>query len=163
MWVNTNLKLSGLLIGLLKQKSSTTLKACWYKFVTTREYRCFFLFSFATRAGSPLQREPITVGPYYLSHPVNFSCGRKPEYPGKIHDFRLSVDYTLHMRTGFESTILGIELGTLEMKGEWSDHYTTEVPFRLRRMVVDGQKILLSQQILPCVFIIIHTISAAHG
>ena len=30
------------------------------------------------------------------------------------------------MRTGFESTILGIELGTLEVKGEWSDHYTTE-------------------------------------
>ena len=30
------------------------------------------------------------------------------------------------MRTGFESTLLGIELGTLEVKGEWSDHYTTE-------------------------------------
>ena len=30
--------------------------------------------------------------------------------------------------TGFESTLLGIELGTLEVKGEWSDHYTTEAP-----------------------------------
>ena len=32
------------------------------------------------------------------------------------------------MRTGLESTLrwtlLGIELGTLEVKGEWSDHYT---------------------------------------
>ena len=30
------------------------------------------------------------------------------------------------MRTGFESTLLGIELGSLEVKGECSDHYTTE-------------------------------------
>ena len=65
----------------------------------------FILFSFATRAGSPQQREPITVGSYYLTHPVNFPCGRKPEYPEKTHDFRQSVDYTLHMRTGFESTL----------------------------------------------------------
>ena len=28
----------------------------------------YFLFSFATRAGSPQQREPITVGPYYLTY-----------------------------------------------------------------------------------------------
>ena len=55
----------------------------------------FFLFSFPTRARSPRQREPITVGPYYLTHPVNFPCGRKPEYPEKTHDFRQSVDYTL--------------------------------------------------------------------
>ena len=55
----------------------------------------FFNFSFATRAGSPQQREPITVGPYYLTHPVNFPCGRKPEYPEKTHDFRQSVDYAL--------------------------------------------------------------------
>ena len=54
-----------------------------------------YLFSFATRAGSPQQREPITVGPYYLTHPVNFPCGRKPEYPEKTHDFRQSVDYAL--------------------------------------------------------------------
>ena len=53
------------------------------------------LFSFTTRAGSPQQREPITVGPYYLSHPVNIPCGRKPEYPEKTHDFRQSVDFTL--------------------------------------------------------------------
>ena len=50
---------------------------------------------FATRAGSPQLREPITVGPYHLCHPVNIPCGRKPEYPQKTHDFRQSVDYTL--------------------------------------------------------------------
>ena len=32
------------------------------------------------------------------------------------------------MRTRFESISLGVELGTLEVKGEWSDHYTTEAP-----------------------------------
>ena len=91
---------------------------------------CFILFylAFATRAGSPQQREPITVGPYYLSPPVNFPCGRKPEYPEKTHDFRQSVDYSsIPSKVDyFESTLLGIELGTSEVKGEWSDHYTTE-------------------------------------
>ena len=43
----------------------------------------FFTINFATRAGSPQQREPITVGPYYLSHPVNIPCGRKPTTFGR--------------------------------------------------------------------------------
>ena len=53
---------------------------------------CFILFSLATGVGSPQQREPITVGPYYLSHPVNFPRGRKPEYPEKTNDLRQSVE-----------------------------------------------------------------------
>ena len=51
-----------------------------------------FLFLFLLRAGSPQQREPITVGPYYLIHPVNW---RRPEYSEQTHDFQQSVDYTL--------------------------------------------------------------------
>ena len=90
------------------------------------------LWSLATGAGSPQEREPITVGPYYLSHPVNSPCGREPEYPEKTHDFRQSVDYTLF--TWVKSILLGIELGTLEVKGEWSDHYTTEAPYIYIRM-----------------------------
>ena len=74
----------------------------------------------------------ITYWPSNLTYHVNFPCGRKPEYPEKTHDFRQSVDHTLHMRTGFGSalrwTSLGIEPGTLEVKSEWSDHYTTEAP-----------------------------------
>jgi hypothetical protein len=69
-------------------------------------FQIFFIFYLAlpTRAGSPQQHMPITVGPFYLTHPVNFPCGRKPEYPGKTHDFRQSVDfYSFRMRTGFES------------------------------------------------------------
>ena len=30
------------------------------------------------------------------------------------------------MRTGFIPSLLGMKLGTLEVKGEWSDHYITE-------------------------------------
>ena len=67
----------------------------------------FYLFIYLalpTRAGSPQQHMPITVGPFCLTHPVNFPCGRKPEYPEETHDFRQSVDfYSFHMRTGFES------------------------------------------------------------
>ena len=32
------------------------------------------------------------------------------------------------VRVHIKMTLLGIELGTLEVKGEWSDHYTTEAP-----------------------------------
>ena len=61
------------------------------------------LFSFATRAGSPQQCEPITAGPYNLTHPVNFPCGGKPEDPEKTRDLRQSVDfYSFHMRSGFD-------------------------------------------------------------
>ena len=64
----------------------------------------FILLDLPTRAGSPQQHKPITVGPFYLTHPVNFPCGRKPEYPGKTHDFgRALTFYSFHMRTGFES------------------------------------------------------------
>ena len=49
----------------------------------------------------------------YLTHPVNFPCGRKPEYPEKTHDLPQSIDLcSFHMRTGFESQ-LGFELATL--------------------------------------------------
>jgi hypothetical protein len=64
----------------------------------------FIYLALPTRAGSPQQHMPITVGPFCLTHPVNFPCGRKPEYPEETHDFRQGVDfYSFHMRTGFES------------------------------------------------------------
>jgi hypothetical protein len=64
----------------------------------------FIYLALPTRAGSPQQHMPITVGPFCLTHPVNFPCGRKPEYAEETHDFRQSVDfYSFHVRTGFES------------------------------------------------------------
>lgn len=53
----------------------------------------------ATWAGSPQQHKPITVDPCYLTHPINFPCGREPEYPEETHDYWQSV----HMRTGFDT------------------------------------------------------------
>ena len=64
----------------------------------------FIYLALPARAGSPQQHMPITVGPFCLTHPVNFPCGRKPEYPEETHDSRQSVDfYSFHMGTGFES------------------------------------------------------------
>jgi hypothetical protein len=64
----------------------------------------FIYLALPTRAGSPQQHMPITVGPFCLTHPANFPCGRKPEYPEETHDFRQSVDfYSFRMGTGFES------------------------------------------------------------
>ena len=64
----------------------------------------FILFSLATKAGSAQQREPITVGPYYLSRPVNFPCAREPEYPEKTQDIWQSVDYA-HFTWGLGSSV----------------------------------------------------------
>ena len=62
---------------------------------------------------------PIIVGPYYLTHPVNFPCRRKLEYPVKSQVFGLSVDLlSFHMKTGslhIETTQLRIEPATLEL------------------------------------------------
>jgi hypothetical protein len=41
---------------------------------------------------------------------VNFSCGKKPEHPEKIHDFRQSVDWFF--------TWVGSENPTHELRGE---------------------------------------------
>ena len=38
-----------------------------------------YLVSFATRAGTPQQHEPITVGLHYLTHPVYFPVGGNPQ------------------------------------------------------------------------------------
>ena len=60
------------------------------KEIFNRSAHCI-LFSLATRVGSSQKRQPITVGPYHVSHPVNFPCGGKPK---KSHDVRHSLDYT---------------------------------------------------------------------
>ena len=84
-------------LGLVVNKArSATASHLSDGYLTDGRFReAIFLFSLATGAGSPQQREPITVGPYHLSHPVNFPCGGKPEYPEKTRDFRQSVDSTL--------------------------------------------------------------------
>ena len=62
--------------------------------------------------------------PSNLTHPVNFPCGRKPEYE--------------------VGTLLEIEPGTLEVKSEWSDHYTTEAPCGL---TTEAPKSLVKREI----------------
>jgi hypothetical protein len=67
----------------------------------------FVYLALPTMAGSPQQHYANYCGPFYLTHPVNFPCGRKPRYPEKTHDFRQSVDfYSFHMRTGFKRVAL---------------------------------------------------------
>ena len=92
----------------------------------------FFLFSFATRAGSPQQREPITLGPCYLAHPSQLPVGGNRSTRGKPTTFGRALTILFShedwFRIHIKMTLLGIELGTLEVKGEWSDHYTTEAP-----------------------------------
>ena len=78
------------------ERISCTL-VCYVRFyVSENKVSLFFIFIYLalpTRAGSPQQHMPIIVGPFCLTHPVNFPCGRKPEYPEETHDFRQSVDF----------------------------------------------------------------------
>ena len=91
-------------IRLSERTLKRTLKDFGLKRRELVDENVFIYLALPTRAGSPQQHMPITVGPFCLTHPVNFPCGRKPEYPEETHDFRQSVDfYSFHMRTGFES------------------------------------------------------------
>jgi hypothetical protein len=60
---------------------------------------------------------PITVGPLnYLTHPVNFPCGRKPEYPEKTHKVPVA----------FRKFLLRLEPATSEVIGKCANHLATE-------------------------------------
>ena len=57
----------------------------------------FFLYFIILKVGYSQQRGPIAAGPYYVTRPVNFPCGRRPKYPEETHAFRQSVDYPHNM------------------------------------------------------------------
>ena len=44
-------------------------------------------------------------------------------------------------------TLLGIEPGTLEVKGEWSDHYTTEAPLWSDHYTTEAPKSLVKRDL----------------
>ena len=52
-----------------------------------------------------------------------FPVGGNRSTRRKLTTFAERWLYSFHMRTGFKSTLLGIELGTLEVKGEWYLYY----------------------------------------
>ena len=96
-------------------------------------YFLIFYLALPTRAGSPQQHMPITVGPFCLTHPVNFPCGRKPEYPEETHDFRQSVDFLLFshedwVRVALRKFSLRLEPAASEVKGKCANHLATEAP-----------------------------------
>ena len=97
------------------------------------ELNLFIYLALPTRAGSPQQHMPITVGPFCLTHPVNFPCGRKPEYPEETHDFRQSVDfYSSHgdwVRVALRKFSLRLEPAASEVKGKCANHLATEAPW----------------------------------
>jgi hypothetical protein len=110
---------------------------------------CLFIYLFIylalpTRAGSPQQHMPITVGPFCLTHPVNFPCGRKPEYPEETHDFRQSVDfYSSHedwVRVALRKFSLRLEPAASEVKGKCANHLATLQGFRKFKKCIENIK-----------------------
>jgi hypothetical protein len=80
---------------------------------------CFFYF-FANLGRVTTTAYANYCGPFfYLTHPVNFTCGRKPEYSEKTHDFRQSVDFLLFshedwVQVALKKSSLRFEPATLE-------------------------------------------------
>jgi hypothetical protein len=69
----------------------------------------------------------------YLTHPVNFPCGRKPEYTEKTYDFRQSVDFLLFSHEDWDRVALGkfslrLEPAASVVKGKCANHLATEAP-----------------------------------
>ena len=96
----------------------------------------FFIFFYLTSPQGQGHHNSVSqlLWPRITYPPCQLSLWEETGVPGE--NPRLSAErwlYSFHMRTGFESTLrwtlLGIELGTSEVKGEWSDHYTTEAPY----------------------------------
>jgi hypothetical protein len=91
----------------------------------------FIYLALPTRAGSPQQHMPITVGPFCLTHPVNFPCGRKPEYPEETQDFRQSVEFLLFSHEDWVRVALRkflLRPAASEVKGKCANHLATEAP-----------------------------------
>ena len=95
--------------------------------------------SFATRAGSPQQREPITVGPYYLPLPLstflvggNRSTRRKPRTLGRA--LTILFSHEDWVRVHIKINLTGDR--TRNLRGEKASGLTTTPPkpqFRLNR------------------------------
>ena len=68
----------------------------------------------------------------------NRSTRRKPTTFGRA--LTMLFSHEDWVRVHIKMTLLGIELGTLEVKGEWSDHYTTEAPRSYIITTTDGQQ-----------------------
>ncbi len=60
----------------------------------------------------------------YLTHPVNFPCGRKPEYPEKTHDLPQSVDLCSH-EDWFVSKMVQISVHNTKVLSILSNHECT--------------------------------------
>ena len=97
----------------------------------------FIYLALPTRAGSPQQHMPITVGPFCLTHPVNFPCGRKPEYPEETHDFRQSVDF-LHNIKQFTILHQGLKIWNCLPSSITGINITSSFKRKLKKYLIEN-------------------------
>ena len=91
-----------------------------------------YLFSFATRAGSPQQHMHANYcGPFLPNPPCQLSQWKEiGEYPEKAHDFRQSVDFLLFSHEDWVRVALGklplrLEPAALDVKGKCANHFAS--------------------------------------
>ena len=96
-------------------------KSCYNKSLILLEKNEIYLFIYLTsptRAGSPQQLMPITVGPHYLPTLSTFPVGGNRSTRRKPTTFRRALTCTLLTWGLGPRTLLGFGLATSEVKGE---------------------------------------------
>ena len=67
----------------VRREANRGIKHDW--FPIKRPFSFYFFISLAISEG-------LLLVPYYVTQLVKFSCGMKPDYPEKPHNFQQSVD-----------------------------------------------------------------------
>ena len=96
----------------------------------------FILLDLPTRAGSPQQHKPITVGPFLPNPPCQLSLWEETGVPGENPRLRQSVDFLLFshedwVRVALRKYLVRLEPAASEVKGKCANHLATEPPLRL--------------------------------
>ena len=92
----------------------------------------FILLDLPTRAGSPQQHKPITVGPFFLPNPpCQLSLWEETGVPGENPRLRQSVDFLLFshedwVRVALRKYLVRFEPAASEVKGKCANHLATE-------------------------------------
>ena len=115
----------------------------WYQFaddaavITGQTYGNLFIYLFIylalpTRAGSPRQHMPITVGPFYLTPLSTFPVGGNRSTRGKPTTFgralTLLFSHEDWVRVALRKYLVRFEPAASEVKGKCANHLATEAP-----------------------------------
>ena len=117
-----------------KSPTGPPCKYFWNRHQDGLFYFYFILLDLPTRAGSPQQRKPITVGPFLPNPPCQLSLWEETGVPGENPRLRQSVDFLLFshedwVRVALRMYLVRFEPAASEVKGKCANHLATVAPY----------------------------------